>query len=202
MAKGKADFRQTIGSTVHVKCTHLFSTKLECSRTFGSSFNSVFVDGTVEEVIKRTSDSGRRSTHIKIKFRVAGVAKITKVVALGKVHDGPAPGKRPPSPEVEIVTPAKISEFNRDDRSDGPPQSNLHRVPKAKSSADIPPGFMSIQRYWYDDVNKKKQKVSIINCASINITEEIYGGGKINKQQILQSICLWSKGSPAHFECP
>ena len=160
MVRTKNDPRREIGSIVHVKCTHLFSTNAECSRIFGRSFKTIFCDGKVIGVESRTLEAGRNSTHISIEFKIAGVMELKQTLSLSKVYPGPAPGPRPPSPDVEIVTPARVATLNRDDHSLGPPQANLHRTPKTVTEffgGSQPNGFAAMQRRRLEYFSNKKK---------------------------------------------
>ena len=148
MAKSKADPRKEVGADVHVKCTNVLSTHSECSRIYGSKFKAVFCDGEVKDVRIRSTDAGRNCTKLYVEFKIAGVMEVKRWLSLAKVYAGKAPGPRPPSPDVEIVTPARVTTFNRDDLSRGPAQSNVHRTPKNVKDffGTSVPGFTGMQR--------------------------------------------------------
>ena len=79
-----------------------------------------------------------------------GVTEITKEMLIGRVYAGPAPVPRPPSPNVQIVTPACVATFNYSDGSTpGLRQANLHYRPSLQTVQDFfnkPPGFVAAQR--------------------------------------------------------
>ena len=163
MVRTKTDPRKEVGSTVHVKCTNVFSTSAECSRVFGRSYKAIYCDGEVKEVEVRKSDAGRNTTYLTVEFKIAGVMEVTRTLSLSKVYAGPAPGPRPPSPDVEIVTPARVATLNRDDHSSGMVQGNLHRTPRTLSEffgISPPDGFAAMQRQRLQSFGKKKQRTS------------------------------------------
>ena len=161
MVRTKADPRREVGAIVHVKCTNVLPTHAECSRIFGRSFKAIFCNGKVKEVELQTNNAGRNSTHLVVLFEIAGVMKITKTLLLSKVYPGAAPGPRPPSPDVEIVTPARVTHVNRDDHSGGL-QTNLHRTltNAAPNHCNIPDGFLPMQQERMGSFGKKKQRTS------------------------------------------
>ena len=98
--------------------------------------------------------------------------EVTRELSLAKVYAGPAPGPRPPSPDVEIVTPARVTTINHDDHSRGLAQSNLHHTPKAGTiskffgNSKFPDGFAVMQRQRLLPFGKKKQRTGSKRKAS------------------------------------
>ena len=162
MVRTKVDPRKVEGAVVHTKCTNILSTTKECQCVFGKNFKGTFVDGVVMGVRVTRSEAGRNQTMIKVLFAVAGVFEITKELSLAKLSAGPAPGPRPPLPDVQIVTPARVATFNYGDGSDGLLQANLHHPGRQGQANDIPfplpPGFLASQRMTLDACRDKKQK--------------------------------------------
>ena len=150
MVRTKSDPRKVPGAIVHTKCTNVTATAKECHRLYGAAFKTRFTDGVVLEVRKKETDGGRSQTFLYIKFAVAGVTEISKEMLINKIYAGPAPGPRPPSPDVQIVTPARVTHFNYGDGSvEGGRQANLHYQPKNKTVQDpfvVPPGFLAAQK--------------------------------------------------------
>lgn len=167
MVRTKPDPRKVEGSVVHTKCTNILSTNKECHRVFGKGFKNKFVDGVVKGVRVTKTEAGRNQTMIKVCFTVAGVFETTLELSLAKLSAGPAPGPRPPSPDVQIVTPARVATFNYGDGSEGLLQANLHHSGRQGQSGDIPfplpPGFLASQRMGLDAFRAKKQKLDNSN---------------------------------------
>ena len=161
MGKGKDDARKKDGAAINAKTKHILKTKMEFHCNISKGFKGLFLNGTVLFWQTQSKNGGCIQTLSTCIYNVAAFRKETKELLSNKVLEGKAPEAKPPPPNSQIVTPAKMSTLNPENFQPDYTQTTLQWSPLENAfimnPEGLPSGFIPEQYMLLAEYNEAKR---------------------------------------------